>query len=336
MASAMPAATAAVKTGPAEGAAVGGGQHWELATGYRAEVFHTRNLQQFAKEVAEATQGALVIDVKPDNQLAPLAQIPAEVSAGRIAAGEVIMTSLVRDVPTAGADSVPFIVGSYDDARRLWQNQRPVVEQALARRGLVPLYAVPWPSQGLYTTRPIRSVSDLKGARMRTYNPTTVRIAQLLGATPVDVPMVDVRQALAAGRIDSMITSGVTGVENQVWDHLKYFYDVKAWFPKNLVLVNKSRFDALSAEQRKAVMQAAAAAEARGWAASEAASTAALRELAAHGLQIESPGFEFRNELRRHGDRFSLEWVHTTGPDASAILIPYYTSGVTQGPLVPR
>jgi TRAP-type C4-dicarboxylate transport system substrate-binding protein len=311
-------------------------QPWQLATGYRAEVFHTQNLQQFAKEVGQATGGALKIEVHPNNQLVSLGEIRAQVESGRLAAGEVIMTSLVKEVPSAGADSVPFIVGSYEDAKRLWQNQRPVIEQALAQRGLVPLYAVPWPSQGLYTARPIASVADLKGARMRTYNATTVRIAELLGAQPVDVPMAEVGKALAAGRMDSMITSGVTGVENKVWDHLKYFYDIKAWFPKNLVLVNKARFEALTPAQREAVRRAAQAAEERGWAASEAASAASLRELAAHGMRIESPGFEFRNELRRYGDKFSIEWVRATGQEASAILIPYYTAGVVKGALVTR
>ncbi|MED5621310.1 TRAP transporter substrate-binding protein [Ideonella sp. BN130291] len=309
---------------------------WQLATGYRADSFHTENLRQFAREAAAATQGALQIEVHPNNSLARLNDIRAQVEAGQIAAGEVIMTSLVKEVAVAGADSVPFVVGSYEDARRLWQHQRPVVEQALAQRGLVPLYAVPWPSQGLYTTRPIASAADLKGSRMRTYNATTVRIAELLGAAPVDVPMADVGKALASGRMDSMITSGVTGVENKVWDHLKYFYDIKAWFPKNLVLVNKARFDALTAEQREAVRRAAQVAEERGWAASEQASAASLRELASHGVHIEAPSFEFRNELRRYGDKFSVEWVRATGRDASTILIPYYTAGAARTPLVSR
>jgi len=309
---------------------------WQLATGYRADVFHTRNLQRFAEDVAAATGGALRIEVRPDGTLAKLADIRAEVEAGRIAAGEVIMTSLVQEVPVAGADAVPFIAGSYEDARRLWQHQRPVLEQALARRGLVALYAVPWPSQGLYTTRPVASAADLKGARMRSYNATTVRIAELLGAQPVDVGMAEVGKALAAGRIDSMITSGVTGVDNRVWDHLKFFYDIKAWFPKNLVLVNQARFDALAPPLRDAVRAAAQAAEQRGWAASEAAAAASLRELAAHGMRIEAPGFAFRDELRRHGDKFSIEWVRATGQDASTVLIPYYTAGAGRAPLVAR
>jgi TRAP-type C4-dicarboxylate transport system substrate-binding protein len=256
------------------------------------------------------------------------------VASGRVSAGEVIMTGLVKQVPIAGADAVPFIVRSYDDARRLWQAQRPLVERELQARGLVALYAVPWPSQGLFTARPVQSIVDLRGMRMRTYNATTVRIAQLVGAMPVDVPMAGVAQALAAGRIDSMITSAVTGVDNHVWDQLKYFYDIRAWFPKNIVVVNRARFEALSEGEREAVRHAADEAERRGWAMSEAAASASVHELAAHGMHVETPGFEFASELRRLGDHFSIEWVHSCGRDASAILIPYYTAGAERGPMV--
>ena len=39
---------------------------WKLATGYRAESFHTENIAQFAREVATATKGQLAIDVAPN------------------------------------------------------------------------------------------------------------------------------------------------------------------------------------------------------------------------------------------------------------------------------
>jgi TRAP-type C4-dicarboxylate transport system substrate-binding protein len=308
---------------------------WPVATGYSIDSFQTINLQQFAADVSAATRGELVLELHPANSLVKLADIRAQVEADRIPAGEVIMTSLVNEIPIAGADAVPFIVGSYDAARTLWRFQRPGIEAALAQRGLVALYAVPWPPQGLYTTRPIASTLALKGAHMRTYNATTARIAELVGAHAVDVPMTGVAQALADGRIDSMITSGVTGAESKAWDHLKYFYDIRAWFPKNLVIVNKARFDALPEAARAAVLRCAQAAEERGWTASEAASAAALRELAAHGMHVETPGFEIRDELRRYGEKFSLEWVRATGQGASAILIPFYTIGA-HTPVVAR
>ena len=278
-----------------------------------------------AREVALATQGNFDIQVFPNNTLAKLNEVPSAVRAGKAEAGETIMTSLVNDIPIAGADSVPFIVSTYADAKRMSRCQRPLLDRHFAERGLQVLYAVPWPPQGLYTNKPIVGAQDFKGARMRTYNPTTARIASLLGANGVDVPMVEVGRALAEGRIDSMITSAVTGVENQVWDHVKYYYEINAWFPKNVVFASTKALDALQPGQRQALMRAADAAEARGWAASEAAATQSVDELRRKGVKVERVPRDFAVDLKRMGERFSLEWIRQVGPQANDIFIPYFT-----------
>ena len=297
---------------------------WKLATGYRAESFHTRNVVQFAHEVERATAGALRIEVHASNTLFKLGDIPQAVQDAKAEAGETIMTSLVPGMPIAGADAVPFVVRSYADARRLWELQRPLIEEHFAQRGLKALYAVPWPPQGLFSVAPVKSAADFKGTRMRTYNPATVRIAELLGATPVDVPMVEVNQALAAGKLDSMITSALTGVENQVWGQIKQYYGINAWFPKNIVFVNQKAFDALPPPARRAVTQAAAEAETRGWALSEAVAQESVGELQRKGIQVGRAPAELDAELKRLGERFSREWVQSVGNEANKIFIPYY------------
>ena len=298
---------------------------WKLATGYRAESFHTRNLVQFAQEVEAASSGALRIEVFANNTLAKLADIPAAVQGGKAQAGETIMTSLVADMPIAGADAVPFVVRSYADARRMWTLQRPLIEAHFAHKGLKALYAVPWPPQGLFSIATVKSAADFKGTRMRTYNPATVRIAEMLGATAVDVPMVEVNKALAAGQLDSMITSALTGVENQVWGQIRQYYGIDAWFPKNIVFVNQRAFDALPPASRQAVAKAAAEAETRGWAMSEAIAQESVGELQRKGIKVERPTAELNAELKRLGERFSREWVRSVGGEANQLFIPYYT-----------
>jgi TRAP-type C4-dicarboxylate transport system substrate-binding protein len=298
---------------------------WKLATGYRAESFHTENIVQFAQDVERATQGRLKIEVHPNNTLFRLAEIFPAVSAGRAEAGETIMSSLVNDIPIAGADSIPFVVGSYADAQRMWRLQRPLLEKHFQVRGVKLLYAVPWPPQGLHSKTPIGTAADFAGTRMRTYNQTTVRIAEYLKATPVDVAMVDVNKALVEGRMDNMITSAVTGVENQVWGPIKYYYEINAWFPKNVVFVNANAFDALEPPQQKAVLKAAADAETRGWARSQAAMMDATSQLRAHGIRIDRVSREFDNEIKRLGEKFSREWIRSVGNEANRLFVPYYT-----------
>src|SRR5688572_10136853 len=87
-------------------------QQWKLATGYRVESFHTQNLFQFAQDVEQATDGRLKIAVHPNNTLYKLAEIRQAVQEGKADAGETIMSSMVKDIPIAGADSIPFVVSS--------------------------------------------------------------------------------------------------------------------------------------------------------------------------------------------------------------------------------
>ena len=298
---------------------------WKLATGYRAETFHTQNLQQFSQEVEQATAGQLKIEIHPNNTLVKLPEIHRAVQDGKVEAGETIMTSLVKDMPIAGADSIPFVVGSYADARRMWDLQRPLIEKHFAERGLKVLYAVPWPPQGLFSNKPIAKIADFAGTKMRTYNQTTVRIAELVKAVPVDVAMVEVNKAIAEGKMDNMVTSAVTGVENQVWGPIKYYYEINAWFPKNIVFVNMKSFNALKPAAQQAVMRAAGAAETRGWARSQAIMIDSTNELRAHGIKVDRVSSEFDQEFKRLGEKFSREWVRSVGNEANQIFIRYYS-----------
>ena len=299
--------------------------NWKLASGYRAESFHGKNLIEFAQDVNKVTNGKLSIELYPNNSLAKLNEIKAAVQDGKAQAGETIMSSMAKEIPTAGADSVPFVVNSYTESLRLWQLQRPGIERAFAARGLKVLYAAPWPPQGLYSKKQVQVEADFSNTKMRTYNPTTVRIAELLGAVSMDVPMVEVGKALSEGRIDNMITSSITGAENKVWSHIKYYYEINAWFPKNIVFVNAAAFKALPADTQAAVQSAADKAQIRGWAMSQTANIDAMSELKANGIKVERLPRALEARLKRLGEKFSREWVSIVGNEANTIFVPFYT-----------
>src|SRR5688572_8426082 len=79
---------------------------WRCATGYRADSFHGRNLSQCLDEWAAAAPNAPKVELHPNNSLANLAAITGQVKAGQIELGETIMSSLIAEMPVAGADSV--------------------------------------------------------------------------------------------------------------------------------------------------------------------------------------------------------------------------------------
>lgn len=138
----------------AAGLAVGMGgavraETWDMPTPYGDATFHTQNISQFAADVAAATDGALEITVHSGGSLFPHGEIRNVVRSGQVPVGEFFLSRLVNDDAAFGIDSQPFVATSYEDAQRLWDAQRPVVTELLAEQGLMPLFSVPWPAQGL-------------------------------------------------------------------------------------------------------------------------------------------------------------------------------------------
>ena len=296
---------------------------WEMATPYPDATFHTQNIIEFAAEVTEATDGALSITVHSGGSLFRHADIKRSVQRNLVQAGEVLMSLLANEDPLYGVDAIPFLATSYEESEALWAASRAVIERKLAADGITVLYAVPWPAQGLYTPRKIDSAADLKGLRFRAYNAATSRLADLAGmvATQVEVP--EIPTAFATGIVEAMMTSPSTGANTQAWDFVSNFYDVQAWLPKNMVVVNTEAFDALPDEVRRAVLRAAQAAETRGRQMSIAETEAKKRVLADNGMNVTAPSDTLRRELAAFGDRMVAEWIAEAGPEGEAIIAAF-------------
>jgi TRAP-type C4-dicarboxylate transport system substrate-binding protein len=167
----------------------------------------------------------------------------------------VLLVNFQNEWQIFGADGIPFLADSYDEAVKLWKVQKPLLDKKLAADGMMSLYAVPWPPQGIYAKRPLASAADLKGMKWRAYSPATARIAELVGAQPVTVQAAELSQAMATGVIESYMSSGSTGFDTKTYEHIKYWYDTQAWLPKNAVLVNKKAFDALDKPTQDALLR---------------------------------------------------------------------------------
>ena len=296
---------------------------WDLPAAYPATNFHSVNLVEFANDVDKASGGKLKITVHAGASLFKAPEIKRAVQGGQAQAGEILLANFQNEWQLFGADGIPFLADSYDEAVKLWKVQKPMLEKKLAEQGLMVLYAVPWPPQGVYSKKPLNSAADLKGIKWRAYSPATSRIAELVGAQPVTVQAAEVSQAFATGVAESMMSSGSTGWDAKLHEHVKYWYDTQAWLPKNAVIVNKAAFDALDAPTKAAVMKAAADAEVRGLAASKKANTESLDKLKAGGMNILPPPAQLSTDMKKVGETLLKEWIEKAGPEGKALIDAY-------------
>lgn len=299
---------------------------WDFATAYPAHNFHSKNNEQFVKEVDAATQGKLKITPHFGASLFKMPEIKRAVQTGNAQVGEFFMVSFQNESQIFGADGLPFLVSNYDEAFKLYQAQKPALQKLLDKQGQVLLYAVAWPPQGIYTKKPVNSAADLKGMKWRVYSPTTARIGELVGAQPATIQEAELSQALATGVIEGLITSSATGADNKLFENLKYYYNVQAWIPKNAVVVSKKAFSALSQQEQEAVLKAAAAAEERGWKESREVDARSIAALKAGGMSVQDPSPQLKADLAKVGETVIKEWLEKAGEEGKAVLDAFQSS----------
>ncbi len=296
---------------------------WDMPTPYPDATFHTKNIAQFAADVKKATGGELVIKLHTAGSLFKHPEIKNAVRGGQVPIGEFFVSLLGNEHPVFSADSQPFLATNYADAARLWAAQKPIISKLLDKQGLMPLFSVPWPPQGLYTKKAINTVDDIKGLKFRTYNSTLEKLANKLGAAPTQVEVPDLPQAFSTGRVDAMVTSPSTGANSKAWDFVNTYTDIQAWVPKNVVVVNKRAFRRLDKDIQQAVLQAAAAAEKRGWEMSKEETAAKIKIMADNGMNIVTPSPELMNGLKAIGDQIVAGWEKEGGAESTELLNAY-------------
>lgn len=303
--------------------AVGAAEKWNMATPYSDVEFQTRNVRLFAEDVKKATNGELDITVHSAGALIPGPNIKRGVQSGQVQAGEIHLSNLGSEDRIFEIDAVPFLIGNYDDAMKLWKASRPYLEARLKKQGVRILYAVPWPFQGFFVKKEVNSLVDVKGLKQRSYNTMTTKLATMMGTVPTTVQAGEIPQAFATGIIQMVNTSATTGVTSKAWEFSDRFYDANAWASKNVVFVNEEAFAKLPAASQKAVLDAAARAETRGWELSKQANTDAPKALAQNGMKIIVPSPALQKELRAIGTTLTDEWIAATGADGKALIEAY-------------
>ncbi|ANN78114.1 TRAP transporter substrate-binding protein [Bordetella flabilis] len=296
---------------------------WDLPSAYPPSNFHVENLNQFIKDVGSLSNGKLAITLHNNASLYKAPEIKRAVQGNQAQIGEILLTNFANEAPVYALDGLPFLATGYEASFKLYQAQKPFLEKKLESQGMMLLYAVAWPPQGIFANKDLKTVADMKGLKWRAYSPVTARIAELVGAQPVTVQQAELAQAMATGVIDSYMSSASTGYDTKTYEYIKKFYDTQAWLPKNAIIVNKRAFDALDKPTQQALLKAGAQAEERGWKLSEEKNKWYQQELTKNGMAIVPPSDELKAGLQKVGQQMIAEWVKSAGADGQAMIDAY-------------
>jgi TRAP-type C4-dicarboxylate transport system substrate-binding protein len=293
---------------------------WDLASANPPTNFQTTNLDRFVEDLDRRTNGALKVTHHSNASLFKMAEIRRATQRGQVAIGEVLLGTMVNEFPLLAFDAVPFLFNSREEGIRFWNEIRPFVEKRLAEQGLTLLYVQPWQPQGLYSTKEVKGVADLKGTRFRAHSPVFAKYAQAVGAQPLSIPYTELSQAIFTGAVDTMMTGITAAADLKFWKSMPYYYDVQASFTHNIIFANSEKFNALPEPIRAEIRKASAAAEQAAVQNVIALEAAQVKMVTENGMKVLQPDPKLKQEMQAAAKGIIEEWLQQAGPEAQRAL----------------
>ena len=175
----------------------------------------TIGLEEFVKRVSEATNGRIEITLYPGGALVPSPEIFKSVAEGIVEMGLTVPGYHVGFMPFCGVpDGLPMSWREPADILEcMWERGlEDLMQEEYHKRGV---HFLCWQTGGpvsVLSTKPLRTKADFQGTKMRGWGVWNPFFGEL-GASPVDMPLMDVYTALAMGTIDTAVT-GLTAHNN--------------------------------------------------------------------------------------------------------------------------
>jgi TRAP-type transport system periplasmic protein len=298
---------------------------WEMPTEYPQSAMPGLGVTTFAQHVVELSAGKLLIHPSFDAAGGiRSADMLAAIAEHRIQAGDAFAGSLEAEDVIFALPSLPFLVTSIADARRLADLARPYFVAALHNRGQRLLYVTPWPPSGIWSKTPLKTPSDLSGLSIRTYDKISREIFAGAGAKAVSISFADTMPKLVDGSISAVLSSGDGGAGRALWQFLPYFSEINYTLPMSVASVNQAVYDGLTPELREAIDTASRQTEAELWIALSTRLQENYARMRANGVTIDShPAPEIITALQSGAVAAQQAWCARSGPACEQVLTAF-------------
>ncbi len=288
---------------------------------YGPTSFHTQGAMEFAKRVAKYSNDTVKITVHPGGSLGFKGQeLLKVVKDGQVPMSDILMGVVAGSAHVFGISSLPRLVKNYDEARKLYDQCKPLYQKAAKKWNQLFLYAAPWPPSGLVTKKEINKVGDLKGLKTRTYDKNGAEFLRALGGAPLSLPWGEVYSSLRTGMIDSVLTSAESSKNGKFWEVLSYFKKINYAYPLNMITMNLDYWKALSKDQQDAILKAAKETEEAQWKNSNNRNSEALKIIQEKGIKVSEETPELTAKMDEAAKKIQKDFMAKAKGDEKKVL----------------
>ena len=275
---------------------------WRLAGNFATEHSSSVAMNQFRDELAKASGGQFTVDVFPAMQLGGAAENVQNVRAGTLQMIWVGMAFLSRTVPELEAISLPFQFDSREQAFRVVDGPvKKLYDAKFADKGLIDLGIMELGARHVTNSkRPIKSVDDLKGLKIRMQpNETHLATFRALGANPVAMDIKELYSALQQGVVDGQENPFAVIRASRYFEVQKFVTNTGHFFDFINVVANRRAFEALPPAQQKTLRDSMAKAVAWQRERAKVEENESIAEIKAKGMTYDEVSPQFREQMRK-------------------------------------
>ncbi len=219
----------------------------------------SKDWELFAAEVSRLTEGRLHITVYHAGMLGfKRTDVLRLVRDGVLTIAGTATGYIGGDWPSLGVTEVPFLVPSDEKMAEMVKTVSPIMGKYLEENWDTKIIgAYPGPPLQLYTKKPVETLEDCKGLKIRTTGVALPKAVELAGMVPVSMGIGEVYMALQRGTIDGLITCFAPGIDCKFYEVVKNVQEVGAKRSTWPILANLDDYNALPANMKEALAKAA-------------------------------------------------------------------------------
>jgi TRAP-type transport system periplasmic protein len=286
----------------------------------------SKAMEAACAEIRQQSSGRIDIQFFPNAQLGSDAAMLTQVRSGAIDMMTASGISMQVVSPIAGISGMAF---AFSDYAHVWQAMDGDLGASI-RVGLdkVGIYAFPKILDSGYrnittSNRPINSVEDLRGMKMRVPpSPVWVSLFTALGASPTSITINELYSALQTKIVDGQ-ENPLTIIESGKYYEVQKYCSVTEHMWDGLwIIANGKRIKSLAADDLALISKSFGTATEKQRAETERLNVDLEGSLKAKGLVFNRPDkAQFRQLLTQAG--FYADWKRKYGPDSWAVLEKY-------------
>ena len=218
-----------------------------------AGTFPSVQMEQWKKEVEKRTNGEVTVNTFPGGTLLGAKNMLRGVAQGQADIGNLCMAYQPGAFPLTSVMELPLrFTSSRTASLVLWELFQKYQPEAFDEVKVLTVFTSP-PSS-LMTRKPVRTPADLKGMELRASGSAS-DILDLLGATPVSMPMSDTPEALQKGMIEGLLSSVEVLLDLEFARYCPHVTMGNFQVYPFAVVMNKDKWQALSPEAQEAIQE---------------------------------------------------------------------------------